>query len=111
MFTFPISNHPTITGITRKATVAYQDYNPAKTVINLILTIEHYVGTSKIADYNKSVPIECDNTVASPVEGKMMFDYFTEKAEAGDAYEVILAEAVAICDAAGLINLKCNYPA
>ena len=111
MFIFDISNHPSIDGITRKAVVTYQDYNPAKTVINLILTIKHYVDGKEVADYGKTVPIECDNSVPSPTQGKMMFDYFAEKAEAGSKYSAILAEAVGICDAAGLINAKCNYPA
>lgn len=83
----------------------------SETKIHLEVTIDHYIGDSKLGDMSKSIDLTLNNEKQYQVGNELIGDFtaFVMQAEAGVPFKQMVTMGIQSVDADGTINAKCNY--
>jgi len=133
---FNISNHPTLTGITRTVSLIAMSVDTVNKTVVLNLKVNHFLDGIHIPELVKDIVSTADNnlqiavgpapdpstyetvnelgetvieTITYPAPTVGEFDYWMMAYDAHTPLDSMLAGGIANIDANGLINSKCNY--
>jgi hypothetical protein len=113
MFIFSISNHPSISSITRDVVLEQQTADYQHSILTIHLLVRHYVSSSHIPELDKRIYTFVDNKgiIIDPNTGDQVpdFDFIIGMLQTGMTYEQVIGSAVTMADLNGTINTKCNY--
>lgn len=113
---FTISNHPTLSTVTRTASLQSMSVDNEKKQVTLSLNIRHYLDGIEIPELNKRIESIGDNSVQKPFPTEENpentigeYDYWMLAYEANTPLNQMLAVGIQGIDESGLVNSKCNY--